>query len=201
MSVILDLNKNKLIILGEFKTKNQTYKDLNIYLNREKIDILLDILTELKLNDNINDINTVSFYSKGCATFTNGIEIDKNLNNDKNSKKTSFLNLVKININDNNTNVCYLYYSNFKNNLLTIIGDENKLYKLYYNENQGFKIFNNGNKIFTECPGYVQNYPIDKCICESTDRYRYSLYFCIFIIFILILYLIYINSKQSEITK
>lgn len=200
MSVILDLNKNKLIIT-EFKTQKQTYKDLNLDLNLETIDILLDILTELKLNDNINDINIVSYTPVGCITFPNGgFEIDKNLNNDKNSKKTSFLNFFKISINNNNTNVCYLYYSNFKNNLLTIIGDDNKLYKLYYNENKGFKIFNNGNKILTECPN-IQNCQINKCICENTDKYRYSLYFCIFIILILILYLIYVHVKQNEIIK
>lgn len=195
MSIILDLNSKQLKIIGEFKTSKTQYKNESIYINKKNIEIVLDILKEVKSIDNNNDINILTFYNKGCMSLYN-FSIDKNFNN--NTKKTSFLNIVLFNT--PNVEVCYLYYSKFKNNLLNIIGNENKLYYLYRENKEFTKIVNDGNNIIATC--IQDEVKCQECVYEcNVNIYKYSLYFCIFINIIFISYLIYNNFKQNEIKK
>lgn len=222
MSIILDLSKNQLTISGEFKTlNNKTYKDFILGINKETINDVVDIFNSVRIKDESSNINAEIRTTIGnkCANLYETLDTSKYISN-----KTSFLNLLVIK--HQLIHACYLYFSNFKNNFLTIIGESNKLYTLYYEKEKIEKVYNKGNIIISEC---VNNEEIPECICpksncpqcicpnlncpqcicpkiecpmisctcENVNIYKYSLYFCIFIIFILVSYLIYNNNKSK----
>ena len=217
MSVVLDLSKNQLTIFGEFKTlNNKTYKDFILGINKETINDVVDIFNSVRIKDESSNINAEIRTTIGnkCANLYENIDTSKYVSN-----TTSFLNLLVIK--HQFIDACYLYFSNFKNNFLTIIGESNKLYTLYYEKEKIGKVYNKGNTIISDCVNNEEcpecicpesncpnlncpecicpklECPAISCTCENVSIYKYSLYFCIFIIFILVSYLIYNDNKSK----
>ena len=228
MSVTINLNERKVNFPSNF-FENETLLNGELMLNKKETywnsmdtlytlpKILLKVRTNsINLTNISSNINVVEIQKKGLHSQNSVSKLTKNFNE---NSQLPFLNLLLFE--GNNTYVCYLYYSqNFNYPNISIIGEPEKIYVLYFYQNQTNSAYydtiliDNGSLLYksiancpdcseTKCPECPKcstfDCPLQSCPeCPDIKPYTYVLYACGALIFVLLIFLSYLILKGNN---